>query len=296
MDTSNIEIFKKHLSEFTALDFSIYRHEFFMQCVENRMRALNLLRIEDYLLRATRDNDETVRLLDAFSIYHSQFMRNSEKYEVLKGHVLPELIKKNEKTRKLSIYSAGCAGGEEPYSIAMVICEVLGLALDEWDVKINAVDFNGRLVEKASKGAYMQTEFANNDLVNYYRGKYFTRSEDSYIIRDQLRKIVEFSCSDISVPSQIQNMDIIFCRNVLIYFNHETCRKLLTSFHGKLNDGGYLFLGNSEILEDHFYCSFKKIKSHDEFIYRKITKGSEEFAEAQRTLKNIRAGLGIKND
>ena len=105
--------------------------------------------------------------------------------------------------------------------------------------------------------------------------------------------MIKFSRHNLLSDKPMNGMDIIFCRNVFIYFNMEVTRNVLSAYHNCLNRDGYLFLGNSEIVEDYFFCHFKKIKKHGEFIYKKIEQGSAEHKEMVEKQMNIKAGLGI---
>jgi two-component system CheB/CheR fusion protein len=285
------------LFKMTGIDFSHYKDDFFQRCVAKRMAVLAVSSTADYLRMLGAQEQEMNRFLESFSVYHSQFMRDPAKYRVLRELVLPDVMRRREApglSRTLSIWSAGCAGGEEPYSIAMTAREVMEPAGGRWNVRVHATDINTELLAKARKGVYRADELQKKDLDGYYLDKYFDRAGEDFSVKSTVRSMISFGRANIISDKPLPHMDIIFCRNVLIYFDAAAVRKIILGFHGALNEGGYLFLGNSEIIEDYFFCHFKKVREHGEFVYRKIAAGSDEFREMEMKYRNIKAGLGLK--
>lgn len=276
----------------TGIDLRHYEYHFFVKCVGKRMRACGVDTIDDYAAILNCDPPECQALAQSFTVYHSQFMRDPNKYRVLGEHILPSLLKGNGRT--VRIWSAGCAAGEEPYSIAMIARETLRRLQSSCTVEILATDVNAVLLEKAQQGVYPPGELYAQNIGQYYLGSYFELTPDgSMAVKEEVRRMVTFRRADLFADRPGENNDIIFCRNVLIYFRQDAVQKVLQSLHRNLKDNGYLFLGNAEMMSDQFYCHFKKLKQGGEFYYRKIAENSEEFKIMDAKQKRIRSGLGI---
>jgi chemotaxis methyl-accepting protein methylase len=291
-----------------AIDIDQYRASFIEGCLQRRLKKLALGSVPEYVAYLRRAADEPRHFCAALSIYHSQFVRDREKYMALVQEILPQMIKRKRAAAgaalnrrdggdprpALRIWSAGCAGGEEPYSIAILVDELLGDEAAWWDVSIFAVDINETLVAKAAAGVYAEDELARKGMPQRFIAKYFSPAGGGMMrISDRLRRMVQFETADILSLRPYPSIDIIFCRNVLIYFNREAICRLLQGFHWSLASDGYLVLGNAELIEDSFMCYYRKIKCNGEFFYRKITPGSEEYREAVDRQATIRAGLGL---
>jgi chemotaxis methyl-accepting protein methylase len=282
----------------TGMDIGQYKQDFVARCIHSRVLRLNLGTDAAYGEYLYGDGDEAQRLLEALSVYHSQFNRDPMKYQALRRTILPEIAARKREaagrgTKTLRIWSAGCAGGEEPYSIAIAVRETLGDELQQWQVSIQAIDMNAALIEKAAQGIYSGEELQGQGLSAAYIAAWFDPAEDDlYRIKETVRAMAAFSVGDLLTRAPGAGIDIVFCRNVLIYFDAPAARKALLRFHACLNDGGYLILGNSETADDFFLCHYQKVKSAGEFFYRKISKGTKEYAAAKERKKNIIAGLG----
>jgi chemotaxis protein methyltransferase CheR len=265
-----------------------------MQRIDTHEKYIDLLR---------KEANEAMHLLSSCSVYHTQFLRDMGKYQALRDHILPEIISRNQERGDsmrgwytLRIWSAGCAAGEEPYSIAMVVNEVLGSEIEKWHIEIIATDINTRLLEKAREGFYTTEELTKTGMNANFLFKYFDICQGGYRVKPSLRNLLRFEESNLLSRSIRKGMDIVFCRNVLIYFEREAVAAIHMDFYNSLVPNGYLFLGNSEILSDRLFCHFKKLKINGEFVYRKIVQGSQEYHELVSQQKRIKAGLGDNND
>jgi len=147
----------------------------------------------------------------------------------------------------LRVWSAGCSTGEEPYTITMLINEKGNFS--GWDIEIYGSDINQRVLQTARKGIYRKNSFRTTE--RYYIQKYFTEEDGFFQINDSVKKHVNFSYLNLLDPFKTRflgNMDVIFCRNVLIYFDTESRRRVIENFYNRLVDGGYLLLGHAESL------------------------------------------------
>lgn len=199
-------------------------------------------------------------LVDKISTNHTFFGREYEHFDFFQKVVLKEVIekklKKNE--RDIRIWSAGCSTGEEPYTLVILMKEYLGNDYNKWDAGVLATDISTVALSKAIAGVYDQNRLHNFD--SKLREKYFTKNLESYVIKDEIKREVtykRFNLMNDFFPFK-KPFDVIFCRNVMIYFDAETRKKLVNKFYDILDNGGYFFIGHSETI-DRRYTKFKYI-------------------------------------
>ena len=186
------------------------------------------------------------QVIDAMTTNESSFFRDLQPFEALKTVVIPDLIEKRTKERTLNIWSNACSSGQEVYSIAMLLRESFP-ALGGWKIRLIATDLSSAILKKAQEGIFNQTE-VNRGLPMPMLLKYFTKSGLHWQIKEDVRKSIEFREVNLieSWPSTLPTMDIVFLRNVLIYFSPETKTAILNKVHRILRPDGCLFLGGSE--------------------------------------------------
>jgi len=195
------------------------------------------------LLRATADPPLKRQVVEAMTTNETFFFRDTAQYDALKSVVLPELIQQHQDTRKLSFWSAAASSGQEAYSLAMMLLE---LGLGDWRIQILGTDLSTQILERARAGKYMQIE-VNRGLPAAYLVKYFTRVGLDWQLKDEVRRMVRFETIDLRQSLRtLGPFDVVFCRNVLIYFDIESKKKILGELRGTLFRGGYLLLGGSE--------------------------------------------------
>jgi chemotaxis protein methyltransferase CheR len=173
----------------------------------------------------------------------------------------------------VNIWSAGCSSGEEPYTVLMLAREA-GLEPGR-DIHVYASDISRRVLHKARRGVYRDASF--RDTEGYYREKYFVEKDGSYWIRDELKRQVDFihlNLVDRPMLAILGTMDVILCRNVIIYFDAETKRKVVGTFHDKLHPGGYLLMGHSESLLN-LSNDFELRHLTNDMVYRRPAPGEE---------------------
>lgn len=200
--------------------------------------------------RPTR-HAELVALLNEITIGETCFFRNEAQLDALRQVVLPKIIEAKAKVpfRRLRIWSAGCSTGEEPYTLKILMLEEAQRRLKDWSVEILATDLNENSLEHAKIGRY--SSYSTRNLTPYYRQKYFTPVEDQLQLQAAVRSGVSFSRLNLSDNSRMifmKSLDIIFCCNVLIYFDVSSKRRVIQHFYNNLLPHGYLFLGHSESL------------------------------------------------
>jgi chemotaxis protein methyltransferase CheR len=219
--------------------------------LSRRLEQRRLKSFEEYyhFLRYDRKREEElVILVDNLTTNETYFFRESPQLQAFSEEILPELRQVHADRKVLRIWSAGCSTGEEPYTIAMLLLES-GDWWRDWQVDILGSDINQRVLHTARKGVYKKTSHrvTSPEMLS----KYFIEENGDYRIADKVKELVSFSYVNLLDPyktSLITNMDIIFCRNVIIYFDKEAKKKVIESFYQKLREGGYLLLGHSESL------------------------------------------------
>jgi chemotaxis protein methyltransferase CheR len=184
------------------------------------------------------------KVLLALTTNETSFYRDLSAFEFLKSTVLPEVIRNRTATKSLTIWSAACSTGQEPYSIAMSMAENFP-ELNQWDVRVIASDLNPRIVKKAAAGIYTSLE-VNRGLPIQLLVKYFTQDGDNYHVRPEVKNKVSFFEQNLIGSWPTTPVDILFMRNVLIYFDTETKRQIFEKIKAVLAPDGYLFLGVAE--------------------------------------------------
>jgi chemotaxis protein methyltransferase CheR len=193
-------------------------------------------------------SSELPALLDSLMICETSFFRNQPQFDLFREIVLPEVIRKKERdgTRLLRVWSAGCSTGQEPYSAAMTLSETL-LNPESWTLRIFASDLSFTALERAQCGLYRADQLKG--LSQYYVDKFFRQENGYYVVREQTKKRVIFDYHNLKHDNGLRGLDIIFCRNVMIYFDVEEQRRLVNRFASCLVPGGFLFLGHAESLQ-----------------------------------------------
>lgn len=246
-----------------SLDFRAYNKTMLRRRLARRLLALGTESYQEYTKTLNTHPEEYKELFDSLIISVSHFFRNPLTFEFLYQVVLPEMITHKEQSRDalIRVWSAGCAHGEEPYSVAILLAELLGERLKDYLVTIYATDIDTDALNKAKVGKY--TEDSILEVKTGFLNKYFHYKNGSYQIGEDIKALVDFSFHDLTsekvvVPSQsvFTNFDLVLCRNVLIYFNRELQKRVINNLKTVLNEKGYLVLGEAETLSDDAHSSF----------------------------------------
>ena len=248
------------------IDFSIYKPDQVNRRIERRQNLSNLKSTEDYFELIKRNPEEKTALLGDLLIGVTSFFRDKDAYEILQHEALSKLISSKEDGEEIRIWIAGCATGEEAYSIAILIEEAIRRANREVKVKLFATDVHRAAVDTAAAGIF--SEDAMRTMPQDLREKYFIRTHDHYQVIASLRQKLVFVRHNLMYDAPFTRMDLITCRNLIIYLQENAKNKVLSLFHFSLNAGGFLFLGSSEglgPLEDEF-----KSVSDTWRLYRKL--------------------------
>jgi len=225
-----------------------------------------LASLDALCLALRNDNDPPLKkkVVEAMTTHETLFFRDIAPFDALKTDILPPLMELRRATRKLSFWSAAASSGQEAYSLAMLLLET---GLSGWNIQILGTDLSEQILQRAREGRYMQIE-VNRGLPASHLLKYFDRQNMDWQIKEHLRRMVQFEKFDLRNSMRTKGpFDVIFCRNVLIYFDTETKRKILSELRGALFPGGYLVLGGAETtlnLDD----KFKRVTSGRAVLYQ----------------------------
>lgn len=243
----------KRLSEFVKGRFGINLAEK-KNLVEGRLakllsdRSIESFEAYFHLVEADRTGAEVSQLMDRLTTNHTFFMREASHFDYFKDRVLPWLSE-TVKDRDLRIWSAGCSSGEEPYTLAMILADFFGEEQVSWDMKILATDISASVLNAAREGIYTGDEVRT--LPKAWQLRYFKhKGHDSFQVCDQIRSQVIFRSFNLMEPVLPfrKQFHVIFCRNVMIYFDQETKNQLVQRYYNQTTVGGHLFIGHSESL------------------------------------------------
>jgi chemotaxis protein methyltransferase CheR len=185
------------------------------------------------------------KAIDALTTNETLFFRDFHPFEALRKSILPEVLERRANARRLTIWSAACSTGQEPYSLAMLLLDHFP-QLADWTVSILATDLSPTVLKAAQEGKYTQFE-VNRGLPASYLVKYFTKSEEKWCIKDQVKRMIEFRPMNLIQSWPVMPpLDLVFIRNVMIYFDVETKKTILRKIRNCLLPHGYLFLGTAE--------------------------------------------------
>src|SRR5579859_6067899 len=240
--------------ERNGIDFSNYKRPTILRRLQRRMIATSASSLPEYARYLARHPDEYQRLTASFLIKVTGFFRDMEFFDALREHVLPDLIARaRARDKTLRFWSAGCATGEEAYSLAILVAEALGEELGEFQVQIFATDLDEEAIAFARHGIYPGAALAS--LPEALIARYFIKLDGNYEVTKHLRGLIIFGQHDLGQRAPFPRIDLVLCRNVLIYFTPELQERALRLFAFALRDGAYLALGKAETtrpLEAHF--------------------------------------------
>ena len=236
----------EYLKRGRGFDFAGYKPVSLERRVRKRMQTLGLGEYTDYLDFLEVHPEEFEILFNTILINVTAFFRDSGTWEFLAREVLPQLVARRRDGAPIRVWSAGCASGEEAYTLAMLFAEAVGAAAYRERVKIYATDIDEEALARARQATYDAKEM--DGVPPKFVAKYFEQNGDKFVFRQDLRRNVIFGRHNLMQDAPISRVDLLSCRNTLMYFNAETQARILTRFHFALNDGGILLLGRAETL------------------------------------------------
>ncbi|MBC9785302.1 chemotaxis protein [Heliobacillus mobilis] len=234
----------------TGMWFENHKLYYVEKRLSERMEELNMTCYRDYyqFLKFSNDPAEMELLINRITVNETYFFRDFPQLAGFAEAVLPLMVREKLASgeKKLKIWSAGCSTGEEPYTLAIILLEMLPEP-NEWKIEIQATDINTRVLAAARRGYYNSRSV--KDVPPEYLERYFTRRLDMYLLNLNVRSMVNFKYLNLMDQKEMKDQvgfDFIFCRNVLIYFSNESRLKVLESYYRSLRSGGYVYLGHSE--------------------------------------------------
>lgn len=255
-----------------GVDFRQYRPKCITRRVATRLRATGAKTYQEYMTVLKTDPKEYDRLLNALTINVTEFFRDPEVFHILRLHILPELIRNKEKRKRkiIRIWSAGCSDGPESYTLAMLMFELLGERLfSDFLVSIYGTDVDEECIQKARQGVYFAKVHMKQVDPRIVQKYFIYAGQNTYAVADKLKIITKFRRQDLVLDKPLSCIDLILCRNVLIYFSRELQMKVFENFYRSLVPGGYLVLGRVESVWGETQRYFTAL-DHKNRIYQRV--------------------------
>ncbi|TVR33307.1 MAG: protein-glutamate O-methyltransferase CheR [Spirochaetaceae bacterium] len=264
------EKFRDLIYNESGIHFSSSNRTILESRLKERLRSSGLPDALTYYSTISADSDELKILLDSVTTNLTRFFRNTAHFETFEYFVIPHLIKakRNRGENKLRIWSAGCSTGEEPYTIAMVANELLPAGMQ---LEVIASDISLKSLMVGKQGFYGENRIGG--VPEHYLKRYFSRTGNGYRINDDIKSLVRFDYHNFKHDSGLRGMDVVFCRNVLIYFDEAAQKAAIGRFWDAMAPQAFLFIGHSESLFG-MQTRFEFLKTDWACIYQKNTAGS----------------------
>ncbi|RLQ95099.1 CheR family methyltransferase [Falsibacillus albus] len=250
--------FVQNIKRRTGIDLALYKEGQMKRRLTSLYEKKGFESFKHFYQEMQSNADLFHEFLDRMTINVSEFYRNAARWHVLETKILPRLL--SEKS-SLKIWSAACSTGEEPYTIAMILSKFMPLS----KIKIIATDIDENALNRAKAGLYIERSL--NEVPNEMKAKYFTKDGHMFRVSDEIKKTVNFKKHNLLADPYEQNVDIIVCRNVLIYFTEEAKNSIYQKFSASLKSGGALFVGSTEQI---FNPAVFNFETEDTFFYKRL--------------------------
>ncbi len=242
---SQFDTFRKLIYDSSGITFSETNRSILDSRLKERLREKQMENLDDYYKLITTDTEEFKVFLDSITTNLTRFFRNQPHFDALINYVLPHLIEKKKKMMdtKIHIWSAGCSTGEEPYTIAMILKDKLP-APYTFDITASDISLKSLLV--GQQGFYADSRITG--IPQNYLATYFTKADGGYQVKPELMQTIKFDYHNLRYDMGARNFDVVFCRNVLIYFDEAAQKATIDRFYNSMSANSYLFIGHSESL------------------------------------------------
>ncbi len=253
-----------------GVDFRRYRPKCLRRRIVVGMHDVKVNSLVEYLQFLIKNPDEYDNLLDRITINVSEFFRNPETFNSVRRNVIPEIIraKKEITASSIRIWSCGCATGEEPYSLAILLSEIMVELKENIKIRIYATDIDKEALNRARAGVYKEKSL--KELKNYQVSSYFQKNEQGlYAINPEFKTMIKFMHHNMISDEPLQRMDLIFCRNVIIYFTKGLQKQVYDNFYKGLAPRGYLVAGKTESLMDINESYFERADLQERILRKK---------------------------
>jgi len=244
LNDANFELYRDLIYKESGITFTPTNRSILESRLKERLREKGITSLTAYLDMVKSSKEELTGFLDSVTTNLTRFFRNQAQFDALEKYVIPELINNIKKIPgKIKIWSAGCSTGEEPYTIAMLLSEILPKA---WDYEILASDISLKCLMTAKEGFYAENRIVG--IPDNYLAKYFDKVDGGFKVHDDIHSKIKFDYHNLKNDSQQRNFDIVFCRNVIIYFDEAAQTAVMSRFWESMASRSFLFIGHSESL------------------------------------------------
>lgn len=266
LSDADFELYRKLVYDASGIHFSATNRSILESRLKERLREKKIESLAAYYKLLLSDKEELKTLLDSVTTNLTRFFRNQPHFDALEHYVLPELIKLKGSSgeRKIRIWSAGCSTGEEPYTIAMLLKDCLPAP---WSFEVVASDISLKSLMVAKEGFYPDARMQG--VPEAFLSKYFDKKAGGYQIKDEIKKFVRFDYHNLKNDSGLRDLDVVFCRNVLIYFDEAAQKATIERFWDAMASKSFLFIGHSESLFG-MNTKFEFVKTDWACFYRKF--------------------------
>jgi len=266
---SDLEFLLDKIQRNKGADFSLYRTGTLKRRIDSRLRQAGCKDYSDYIIYLNKNPEEYDNLISAITINVTEFFRNPETFDALEKKVIPEIVRsKKERGKKvIRCWSAGTSNGEEAYSLVILFLEVLEENIADFDIVVYGTDVDPACIEKGKAGIY--TVASMKEINKERLAKYFNKREENYEVDDSVKKLTRFITHNLVSDEFIKHLDLILCRNVIIYFTKPLQEMVYSNFARALNKDGFLVLGKVEALWGFAQKHFAAFDNRER-IYRKL--------------------------
>jgi len=244
LNDANFELYRDLIYTESGITFTPTNRSILESRLKERLREKGVMDVRAYIDQIRADKEELKGFLDSITTNLTRFFRNQAQFDALEKHVIPEIITKIRKIPgTIKLWSAGCSTGEEPYTIAMLLTEILPKS---WNFEILASDISLKCLMTAKEGFYAESRIVG--IPDNYLAKYFDKVDGGYKIHADIHSKIKFDYHNLKNDSGLRNFDVVFCRNVIIYFDDAAQTAVINRFWDAMGSKSFLFIGHSESL------------------------------------------------
>jgi chemotaxis protein methyltransferase CheR len=265
LSDADFELYRNFIYNESGIHFTATNRSILESRLKENLRDKNIT-VKDYFNTISRDKEALKVFLDSITTNLTRFFRNQAHFDALEKFVVPELIKIKQASanKVIKVWSAGCSTGEEPYTIAMLLCEIL---TPPWKFEILASDLSLNCLMTAKAGFYAEARIVG--IPDNYLAKYFDKVDGGYKVKPDLMSKIRFDYHNLKNDSGQRDLDIVFCRNVIIYFDEAAQAAVINRFWEAMASKSFLFIGHSESLFG-MDTKFEFVKTQWATLYRKF--------------------------
>lgn len=267
LNDADYELFRKVIYDESGITFSATNRSILDSRIKELLREKNLATPQEYYALITKNTEEMKHMLDSVTTNLTRFFRNQPHFDAFINYVIPNVMEyKKARTpvdHTIKIWSAGCSTGEEPYTIAMIMKEICPPG---WNFQITASDISLKSLMTAQQGFYAENRV--DGIPENYLAKYFTKVDGGYQVKQELKDCIRFDYHNLKNDSGARHLDVVFCRNVLIYFDEPAQLAVVNRFYNSMAQQSFLYIGHSESLFG-MNTKFEFIKTDWACLYKK---------------------------